>query len=129
MPAERFHSFQEFWPFYVLEHSRAASRALHFVGSSLALVLLASAVWYSPWLLIAVPMVGYGFAWIGHFAIEHNRPASFKYPLWSFLADWKMWALTLCGRMSGEVERARLLKDSPAAMPDSGKHTAGAPGR
>ena len=55
----------------------------------------------------AAPIVGYGFAWIGHFAIEKNRPATFQYPLWSLIADWKMWAMMLVGRMSTEVERAK----------------------
>jgi hypothetical protein len=106
MSNDRIQSFAEFWPFYVREHSLPACRAWHFVGSTLALVVLAAAIVYSPWLLIAVPIVGYGFAWYSHFFIEKNKPASFKYPLWSFAADWKMWALILVGRMGGEVEKA-----------------------
>jgi hypothetical protein len=108
MSEERFRSFGEFWPYYVLEHASPASRALHFLGSTLALLILAAAVWLAnPWLLLAVPVVGYGFAWFGHFVIEKNRPATFKYPLWSLIGDWKMWALMLVGRMGAEVERAR----------------------
>jgi hypothetical protein len=107
MAQQRFETFAEFWPFYVREHSEPACRAVHFAGSTLALVLLAGAIFYSPWLLLLVPICGYGFAWFGHFAIEKNRPASFKYPLWSFAADWKMWALMLTGRMAREVEKAR----------------------
>jgi hypothetical protein len=103
---QRYQSFAEFWPFYVREHSVPACRALHFVGSALAVAVLVAAILYSPWLLVAVPIVGYGFAWIGHFMIEKNRPASFKYPLWSFIADWKMWALMLTGRMGAEVAKA-----------------------
>jgi len=106
MSEKRIESFAEFWPFYVREHSVPACRTLHFIGSTLALVVLAAAVAYSPWVLLAVPIVGYGFAWFGHFAIEKNRPASFKYPLWSFIADWKMWALILTGRMGAEVDKA-----------------------
>jgi hypothetical protein len=68
--------------------------------------VIAAAIFYSPWMLLAAPIVGYGFAWVGHFFIEKNKPASFKYPLWSFIADWKMWAYMLSGRMNGEVERA-----------------------
>jgi hypothetical protein len=67
--------------------------------------LVAAAV-YNPWWLLAAPIVGYGFAWVGHFVIEKNRPATFKYPLWSLAADWKMWALMLTGRMGGEVKKA-----------------------
>jgi hypothetical protein len=107
MAGERYRTFDEFWPYYVLEHSRPESRMLHFIGSTLSLVVLAAAIFYSPWLLLAVPVVGYGFAWFGHFAIEKNRPASFHYPLWSFIADWKMWALMLRGRMAAEIEKAR----------------------
>lgn len=107
MSEKRIQTWGEFWPFYVREHSAPACRALHFIGSSLSLVMLTTGIFYrSPWLLLAAPIVGYGFAWIGHFFIEKNKPASFKYPLWSFLADWKMWAMMLTGRMGGEVRKA-----------------------
>ena len=106
MADQRIQSFAEFWPFYVREHSLPACRAWHFVGSTLSLVVLAAAIVYSPWLLILAPIVGYGFAWFSHFFIEKNKPASFKYPLWSFAADWKMWALMLVGRMGPEVHKA-----------------------
>ena len=106
MADERIQSFEEFWPFYVREHAVPACRALHFIGSTLSLVVIAAGIIYSPWILLAAPVVGYGFAWFGHFFIEKNKPASFKYPLWSFIADWKMWAMILTGRMSGEVQRA-----------------------
>ena len=109
MSDNRIQTFAEFWPFYVREHSASACRALHFIGSTLALALLAGGIVYNPWLLAAVPVVGYGFAWVGHFFIEHNKPASFKYPLWSFIADWKMWAMILSGRMGAEVQRAHAL--------------------
>ncbi len=107
MSEKRIETWGEFWPFYVREHSSPACRALHFIGSSLSLIMLATGIFYSPWLILAAPIVGYGFAWIGHFFIEKNKPASFKYPLWSFLADWKMWAMMLTGRMGGEVRKAQ----------------------
>lgn len=106
MSDERYQTFEEFWPFYVREHSLPACRALHFVGSTLALAAIGAAVAVSPWFWFAAPLIGYGFAWIGHFAIEKNRPASFHYPLWSFRADWKMWFLILIGRMPAEVRKA-----------------------
>ncbi|MBL9123094.1 MAG: DUF962 domain-containing protein [Planctomycetaceae bacterium] len=105
MADRRIESFEEFWPFYVGEHLSPISRALHFIGSTLALVVLGVAVFYTPWALLAAPIVGYGFAWVGHFFVEKNKPASFKYPLWSFIADWKMWAYILTGRMGSEVEK------------------------
>lgn len=107
MPESRFQTFAEFWPYYVREHSVPACRALHFVGSTLALAALALAILHNPWWFAAVPLIGYGFAWIGHFAIEKNRPATFQYPLWSLAADWKMWALMLTGRMAAEVAKAQ----------------------
>ena len=106
MSSERIESFQEFWPFYVGEHRRRATRAWHFLGTTLALALLAASAaarWW--WGLVAVPVCGYAFAWISHALIERNRPATFRYPLWSLAADFKMWWLIVSGRMAGEVKR------------------------
>ena len=101
-------TFSEFWPFYVREHSRSGTRLLHAAGTiastSLLVALLATGRWR--WLPLVL-VVGYAAAWAGHFFVEHNRPATFKYPLWSFAADYKMVALMLTGRMNREVERAR----------------------
>lgn len=103
----RMQTFAEFWPFYLREHSRPATRALHLAGTTLALLLLAgAAALRSGWLVLAALVCGYAFAWVGHFFVEHNRPATFKYPLWSLAADWKMWALILAGRLGPELERA-----------------------
>jgi len=100
-------SFAEFWPFYVREHSRPLTRVLHAAGTlgstALLVWLVATARWR--WLPLAL-LVGYGAAWVGHFFVEHNRPATFKHPLWSLMGDYKMVALMLAGRMGGEVERA-----------------------
>lgn len=99
-------TFAEFWPFYLSEHSRPVTRALHFAGSTVAGGLIASAaISRRPSLLIGAVVVGYAFAWVGHFGFEKNRPATFKHPLWSFAADWKMWALMATGRLSAELER------------------------
>ncbi|MCL2916973.1 DUF962 domain-containing protein [Shewanella litorisediminis] len=87
----RFSSFSEFYPYYLSEHSHPLCRGLHYLGSSLVLILLLvlfiSGQWQWAWLL---PVVGYGFAWIGHFFIEKNRPATFRHPWYSFLGDWVM---------------------------------------
>ncbi len=101
-PAERrFESFWDFYPFYLGEHQNAACRRLHVVGSALVLVVLAAAiVLRNPWLLLLMPVVGYGFAWIGHFAFEKNRPATFTHPLWSLTGDWVMFFEVLTGRWS-----------------------------
>lgn len=87
-----FKSFAEFYPFYLTEHSHRTCRRLHFVGSTLALSCLALLlVTGNPWFLLAGLLCGYGFAWVGHFVFEKNRPASFKRPLYSFLGDWVMY--------------------------------------
>src|SRR6267143_3102169 len=100
-------TFAEFWPFYLREHSRPATRALHLVGTTLSLLLLASAAALGSGRLVLMALVcGYAFAWVGHFFVEHNRPATFKHPLWSFAADWKMWQLALTRRLRPELERA-----------------------
>lgn len=93
VPEHGFTSFREFYPFYLREHSNRICRRLHFVGSTLALLcLVALAATRNPWWLLAGLVCGYGFAWIGHFLFEKNRPATFKYPLWSFMGDWLMYA-------------------------------------
>ena len=102
----RFRTYEEFWPYYVSEHSKPATRALHFAGTSLVLATLVAAVALSPWWLLATPLAGYGLAWAGHFFVEKNRPATFTYPLWSLRGDFRMFVLTLLGRMGPEVARA-----------------------
>jgi hypothetical protein len=99
--------FADFWPYYLREHSRPGNRALHLVGTTgTALLLVCSVVLQRPVLVLASGVCGYSFAWVGHFFVEHNKPATFRYPLWSFGADWKMWALALTGRLGPELRRA-----------------------
>jgi hypothetical protein len=105
MPGD-FESFAEFWPFYVAQHTNAANRAAHFVGTTLALVCLAGALISSPqWLLVAL-VPGYGCAWAGHLLFERNRPATLRHPLWSMRGDFRMYRLILAGRMHRELEVA-----------------------
>ena len=102
-------SFADFWPYYLREHSRAATRALHYIGTSLVVALAIYAALSGRWLLLlAIPVAGYFFAWVGHFGIEKNRPATFTYPLWSLAADFKMWWLWMTGRLGPELQRAGL---------------------
>ena len=94
-------SFAEFYPYYLSEHANPTCRQLHFVGSWLVLgVIAAAAVLGNAWLLLLVPVVGYGFAWVGHFFFEKNRPATFRYPFYSLAGDWVMFWHILTGRLS-----------------------------
>lgn len=104
--APRIESFEEFWRFYVGEHQDPLNRKLHFIGSSCGLALTLVAIPTGQfWLLPAAPLLGYGFAWAGHFLVEKNRPASLRYPLWSFKADWIMWYKMIRNVMDEEVQR------------------------
>ena len=93
-------SFAEFYPFYLSEHSNRVCRRLHFIGSSLVIVVVAVALLSGQlrWLWLA-PVAGYGFAWVGHYVFEKNRPATFKHPLYSLLGDWVMYAQMWRGRI------------------------------
>ena len=109
---ERIQTYAEFWPYYLREHSRAGSRALHYVGSVCGIAALVAAVFVSPWFLLIGLVVGYGPAWIGHFVIEKNRPATFGHPLWSLISDYRMFGLALIGRLGPELKRATLSEGS-----------------
>jgi len=99
-------TFTEFWPSYVLAHRQPLTRVFHSVGTLIGWAfVLAAIVFRQPWFILAGLLVPYAFAWISHFFVEHNRPASFDHPLWSWLADQKMVALVLTGRMNQEVQR------------------------
>jgi hypothetical protein len=103
----RYRSFAEFWPFYLREHSKPRTRALHYAGTTLVIAIAMFAALSGRWLwLLAIPLAGYGFAWVAHFAVEKNRPATFTYPLWSLAADFKMWWLWLTRRLEPELRKA-----------------------
>lgn len=103
----RYRSFVEFWPFYLRQHSRPRTRALHYIGTSLVIMLPAFGIASGrPWLFWTMPLAGYGFAWFAHLAVERNRPATFTYPLWSLAGDFRMWWLWLNGRIGPELTRA-----------------------
>ncbi len=104
---ERYDTFAAFWPHYLREHARPETRALHYIGTALVIAIAVVAVvtgnW---WLLVAMPLAGYFFAWLAHFTVEKNRPATFTYPLWSLGADFKMFGMWATGRLRPELERA-----------------------
>ena len=97
---DRIKSFEEFYPFYLKQHSNKICRLLHVIGTTVVLALAFTAVYHNiPALWIAVPIAGYGFAWVGHFFFEKNKPATFQYPLWSLRSDFKMYFDILSGKI------------------------------
>ena len=99
LPAgERYRTFQDFYPFYMTEHANPVSRRLHVVGTGLVIVALFAGILANPWFFAAAPVIGYGFAWIGHYVFEKNRPATFKYPLFSLMGDFRLFFETVTGR-------------------------------
>lgn len=105
---KRIENYHEFWDFYVREHSEPLTRYLHFIGTSLGIILLVWFIVRGTWYYFPLCLiVGYAFAWISHFFVEHNKPATFKYPLWSFISDYKMVWFMITGKMDAELERAR----------------------
>lgn len=116
MAAKRYTSFREFWPHYLREHARSRTRACHYVGTSLVVLILVAALATRHWSLLAImPVAGYGFAWAGHALSEHNRPATFAYPSWSLIADFRMWWLWLTGRLGPELTAAGVSQPSRSA--------------
>jgi hypothetical protein len=88
MENKKISSLKEFYPFYLTEHSNSTSRILHFIGTTLVLLLIPAALLFHDLrLLMLIPFVGYGFAWVGHFFFEKNKPATFKYPAYSLASD------------------------------------------
>lgn len=104
----RLSGFEEFWPYYVAQHADPVNRALHFLGTSLAVATAAAALTLGqPLGLLFVPVVGYTPAWIGHFFVEKNRPTTFRHPLWSLRGDARMYRLMWMARMEPEIARVR----------------------
>jgi hypothetical protein len=114
--ATRFASFSEFYPFYLSEHRNRTCRMLHFAGSSLVLGLaLAALVTPFWWLALFIPVAGYGFAWVGHFGFEKNRPATFKHPFYSLAGDWVMYWQLLTGKIPFEERDPRAGQSADSA--------------
>jgi len=105
-PKKDIKSFEEFYPFYLEEHSNWTCRLLHIIGTSIVLALVLTAIIHlNPYWLIFVPLSGYGFAWVGHYVFQKNVPATFTYPLWSLKSDFKMYFDVLSGKLSLDSSR------------------------
>jgi hypothetical protein len=105
--AERIKTYSAFFDFYLSEHAKASTRGLHYFGSACGIVALVLTVWTrQPLWILAGLVAGYGCAWAGHFFVEHNRPATFTYPLWSLMGDYHMFFLWLSGRLGKRREQA-----------------------
>ncbi len=119
--APQFDNFDEFFPYYLAEHANPVCRGLHYTGTTLATALLLYAVFSQIWwLLILYPVVGYGFAWAGHFVFEKNRPATFDYWRWSLMGDYKMYVLWVTGRLPAVMEDSRLKYGASAKGAEKG---------
>ena len=105
--SNRFATYGEFWPHYLREHAKSQTRALHFLGTGMATAaLVATVVTGKVWLLSVALAAGYGPAWVAHFLVEKNRPATFTHPLWSLISDYRMAFVWLTGRLDTELAKA-----------------------
>jgi len=112
MQPERIQSFEEFWPYYLNEHAKGVTRWFHFVGTNIGIMILVYSISTSNWKAIPLAVIfGYAFAWVSHFFIEKNRPATFTYPGWSFKADFRLCRLMWIGRLGPELKKH--LKEQP----------------
>ena len=96
MSDKKYQTFKEFYPFYLSQHKNKTCRSLHIIGTTIIVFIISYAFISQHYLLLwLMPVVGYGFAWVGHFFFEKNRPATFTYPLYSLIGDWVMWWQTI----------------------------------
>ncbi len=108
MAEKQFADYDEFWPFYLSQHSKPKTRAWHFVGTSFVFLFIIFAVFVKWWLVFLAPVVAYGLAWYSHFLIEGNKPATFGHPVWSLRADFRMYFYILRGKIGEELDKYKI---------------------
>jgi len=109
----KYKSFWSFYPYYLTEHGDIKNRVMHFIGTALVIAcFIAGIILQKWWLMLVIPFCGYGFAWVGHFFIEKNRPATFTYPLYSLGSDFVMFWHMLSGQIGKKLEAARKIVDA-----------------
>ena len=120
---QQFGSMEEFWGFYLSQHSKPGTRRWHFLGTlaSLACAVLAAAIGRAA-ILLAAPVLGYGMAWYSHFFVEGNHPATFGHPVWSFICDYRMFVLILTGRIDAELARFRVQRTTESDAAAASTH-------
>ncbi len=104
--AERLATYGDFWLFYLREHARPRTRALHYIGTALVIVLAVVGALVDARAFWLMPFAGYGFAWFAHGAVEHNKPATFTHPWWSLVSDFRMFFLAVGGRLAPHLDKA-----------------------
>lgn len=108
MPERKYKSFKEFYPYYLTEHAKPGTRITHFIGTTLVFACLIYGILTLNWVFFAlIPLMGYGFAWIGHAFIERNKPATFTYPVWSLGSDFVMYWHILTGQIGKKLQDAQ----------------------
>jgi hypothetical protein len=113
---QQFSSYEDFFTFYLHEHSDARNRAMHAAGTLLGLcTLIVPFAIGHPWYALLWPLVAYGFAWTGHFLMEGNKPATFGHPLWSFISDFRMLGLMVTGKLKARMQAVTPAKDARSA--------------
>ncbi len=107
IPKNKIENYSDFWYFYLTEHSHPVNRAFHYIGTTLViLILIFSFSTMNFWYLLLTPIAGYGFAWFGHFFIEKNKPATFSYPFWSLISDFRMYFCFLSGTLKQHYQKS-----------------------
>jgi len=113
-------NYRQFWPYYLREHSRILTRRIHYFGTGLAVIgiIMAVASW-DAWYLLGAAVCGYAPAWFAHFFVEKNRPATFRYPFWSLISDFRMFFMWIADRLQPELKRAGCLAEIDLEEPDT----------